>query len=338
MHYPFRNLVFEGGGIKGLAYVGALETLDNKNVLSGIQRIAGTSAGAITAVLVALNYSLDEIRDIQLKLDLRKFQDDSWGALRDTARMLTEYGWYKGDIFRKWIGDLVQAKTGSKDSTFEDIWNLKQDKGFRDLFLIGTNLSTRLYEVFSYQHTPTMKLTDAARISMSIPLYFRAIRNDHNDVYVDGGVLNNYPIRVFDKKKYVEREENFSMPSYYERANSTFIKDDDASEALISNQETLGFRLDTSEQISMFRDHKNPQHREIHDFFDYTHALIETIRDFQSNQHLYDEDWRRTVYVDTLDVKTTDFDITDEEKKALIHSGRTFTEKYFQWFDNERTQ
>ena len=45
--YHFRNLVFEGGGVKGIAYVGALEVLDQEGILKDIKRVAGTSAGAM---------------------------------------------------------------------------------------------------------------------------------------------------------------------------------------------------------------------------------------------------------------------------------------------------
>ena len=44
----FRNLVFEGGGVKGIAYAGAVAVLEDKGILPGIRRVAGTSAGAIS--------------------------------------------------------------------------------------------------------------------------------------------------------------------------------------------------------------------------------------------------------------------------------------------------
>ena len=62
--YHFRNLVFEGGGVKGIAYVGALEVLDKEGILRNIERVAGTSAGAMVAVLVGLGYTTKEISDI----------------------------------------------------------------------------------------------------------------------------------------------------------------------------------------------------------------------------------------------------------------------------------
>ena len=45
MAYQFRNLVFEGGGVKGIAYVGAMDVLQKNGVLKNIQRVGGTSAG-----------------------------------------------------------------------------------------------------------------------------------------------------------------------------------------------------------------------------------------------------------------------------------------------------
>ena len=62
MSYHFHNLVFEGGGVKGIAYVGALEVLEREGILQDIKRVAGTSAGAMMAVMVGLRYTADEVR------------------------------------------------------------------------------------------------------------------------------------------------------------------------------------------------------------------------------------------------------------------------------------
>src|SRR5438105_15119715 len=61
---PIRNLVLKGGGVRGVAYVGALEELDRFGVLEGVERVAGASAGGITAVLLGLGYSVEEIKEI----------------------------------------------------------------------------------------------------------------------------------------------------------------------------------------------------------------------------------------------------------------------------------
>ena len=60
MAYHFRNLVFEGGGVKGIAYLGALDVLGSKGILEAIERIGGTSAGAINAVLLGLGFIYPE--------------------------------------------------------------------------------------------------------------------------------------------------------------------------------------------------------------------------------------------------------------------------------------
>lgn len=336
MPYQFRNLVFEGGGVKGIAYAGALQELEKRGILTDIKRVGGTSAGAITAILVGLNYSLAETDNILRSLDFKKFMDDNFGVLRDANRLLDEFGWYKGDYFRDWIAGIIREKTGNGEATFNDIAGQKDSKGFRDLYFVGTNLSTKFSEVFSAEHTPRMVVADAVRISMSIPLFFAAKRSFRGDVYVDGGVLDNYPVKLFDREKYVES--NSTTPEYYKQHN------DDLSAVGINvskyafNQETLGFRLDSAKEIAVFRDHSEPAHEKVSDFFDYAKALIGTVMDSQDSMHLHSDDWQRTIYVDSLGVKTTDFNLSDETKQKLVDSGVAGVEAYFKWFDDPGKQ
>jgi Predicted esterase of the alpha-beta hydrolase superfamily len=276
MAYNFRNLIFEGGGVKGIAYMGALDVLEERDILRNITRIGGTSAGAINAILLGFGFSPNETKNILWSLDFKKFMDDSWGIIRDTSRLINEFGWYKGDFFRDWIGRLIKEKTGNSESTFADIEAMKKKKGFTSLYFMGTNLSTSFSEVFSAEHTPRFCVADAVRISMSIPLFFAAKRSIRGDVYVDGGVLDNYPIKLFDRKKYLESD-NYSETEYYKKINSPFVGADRPISEYVYNKETLGFRLDTKEEISVFRDQAEPPHRAIDNFFDYTWALIHTV-------------------------------------------------------------
>lgn len=325
--YHFRNLVFEGGGVKGIAYVGALEQLEQRGVLGAIRRVGGTSAGAINALLLALDYSRSETRAILDELDFRHFMDDSWGLVRDAGRLIEEFGWYKGDFFRNWVGELIEAKTGNPFATFND---LKQ-AGFKDLYLVVTNLSTGFSEVCSNEHTPRMRVADAARMSMSIPLFFRAIRNVRRDVYVDGGVLRNYPVKLFDREKYLERKRKHAvLTDYYQAFNREKPR---SSSPYRYNKETLGFRLDLRREIAMFRDGAEPPVRDIEDLFDYSVALVNTLMAAQDNTHLHSDDWQRTVYIDSLGVGTTDFDLGPERKQALVESGREGVRTYFDWYD-----
>lgn len=343
--YHFRNLVFEGGGVKGLGYVGALNALNKKDstILPNIKRIGGASAGAITAILVGLNYSTTEIEKILMDLNFKNFLDDSWGMIRDTKRLIKDYGWYKGKFFRQWIGNTIKNKTGNSESTFKDIYNMKQENGFKDMYFIGTNLSTKFSEVFSYEHTPDMCVADAVRMSMSIPLFFEAVKSPRGDVYVDGGVLNNYPVRLFDREKYILEENrnikgNINITSletdYYKAHNDKLKQQGKEISNYIFNKETLGFRLDSAKEIGIFR-YQEPISEKIDHLFNYTKSLVNTIMEFQQNLHLNSDDWQRTIYVDTLGVKTTDFDISDERKKELIKSGEEGIKKYFDWYDKQ---
>lgn len=336
MIYAFKNLVFEGGGVKGIAYVGAMEELQKRDILSQIVRVGGTSAGAINAVLTGLNFSLDEMEKMLWKLDFNNFLDDSYGIVRDTKRLLNEYGWYKGDFFRKWIGDVIKKKTGNSNSTFADIESLKKKNGFKSMFFIGTNLSTRFSEVFSYENTPKMCVADAVRISMSIPLFFAAKRGFRDDVYVDGGVLDNYPVKLFDREKYIINNSALRQTEYYDIINKSISKNPRKISPYCYNRETLGFRLDSKEEIAVFRDNAEPVHHKIDSFFDYGMALISTIMESQSNSHLHSDDWQRTIYIDTLGVKTTDFILPEKMKKNLVQSGRDAVNTYFDWFDNSQ--
>ena len=331
MKYPFRNLVFEGGGVKGIAYVGAMKVLEKEEILKKIKRVGGTSAGSINAVLFAAGFSTQKTLNILNELDFNSFKDDDWGVLRDMSRLKNEYGWYKGDFFRDWIGDLLKKKTGSSNITFKA---LKEHSG-KELYVYASNLSTHFGEVYSPEHTPRMRVVDAVRRSMSIPLFFRAVRDDRKDVFVDGGAINNYPVKLFDREKYLEDGSLIRIPKYYEEENKVLAIKSPKSSSYIYNKETLGFRLDSAKEIGVFRDGQEPQHTDIENFLDYTMQLVKTVLAVQDSQHLHDDDWHRTVYIDTLGVGTTDFDLSDSKKKELVASGKKSAEEYLKWWSDE---
>ena len=345
--YHFKNLVFEGGGVKGIAYVGALDVLNEEGILQNIERVAGTSAGAMVAVLVGLGYTAEEMKDVLWNIKFRNFLDKSWGLIRNTGRLIEDYGWYKGEFFRDLMAGYIKAKTGDGEVTFKDIEKMRQEgKPFRDIYLIGADLSTGLSKVFSAATTPDVKVADAARISMSIPLIFAAVKGINGDdhIYVDGGLLENYAIKVFDRKDYVVDEVNARKTEYYKKINKklksrniiTLERDINDVNEFVYNKETLGFRLDANEDINMFLDpNAKPKTKKIDDIISYTMALVTTLIDFQNNVHLHSDDWQRTVYIDTLGVSSLDFDISDSKKQKLVESGISHTKAYLEWYNND---
>src|SRR5688572_3347838 len=145
MSYTFRNLVFEGGGVKGIAYGGALEVLNSMNILRDIERVAGTSAGAINATLLALGYSTADVSRIIASTNFKDFEDGN--IVTELVGITTHYGWYKGDAFKEWIGKYIREKTGKEDTTFGELAAQAKTKGFKDLFCVASNLSKQRAEV-----------------------------------------------------------------------------------------------------------------------------------------------------------------------------------------------
>ncbi|RYD89030.1 MAG: hypothetical protein EOP50_18125, partial [Sphingobacteriales bacterium] len=138
----YRNLVLEGGGIRGIAYGGALGELEKRGILQQINRVGGTSAGAIQAALLSVGYSPEEIAKITSETPVKKFNDGRLIFFGGFHRLFKQYGWYRGDVFSKWIGRLVAQKTGSADITFAQLHELtKTNSQYRDLYVLGTNLS-----------------------------------------------------------------------------------------------------------------------------------------------------------------------------------------------------
>lgn len=338
MASQFRNLIFEGGGVKGIAYVGAMQILEGRSILKDIVRVGGTSAGAINALIFSLGYTISEQQNILRSTDFREFMDDSFGVIRDTARLAESYGWHKGEFFKGWIGDLIEARLGSRRATFGDLL----EKGRPSLYVVGTNLSTGYSEVFSAERHASMELATAVRISMSIPLFFAAVRHgDRKDVYVDGGVQLNYPVKLFDRKRYIDMRKDRKAArttEYYNKENARLELQRPGRSPYIYNRQTLGLRLDKQEEIGLFRYDEPIKGKPVKDFTDYARALYSALMNVQNNVHLHGDDWQRTVYINTLDVGTTDFDLSEGKKDELIEEGILGTERYFKWFEDPDEQ
>lgn len=188
--FPFENLVFEGGGVLGVAYQGAFEVLEQRGISKNIKRVCGTSAGTISSTMIALGYTGAECRKILLDAPFNTFKD---GGFFGIFRMFFYYGWYRGNKLKGFYEKLVSDKTGSKQSTFREL----KEGGYMDLRLVATNVSNDTAVVFSHETTPAVCVAEAMRISSSVPFFFQS-QKFNGDVYIDGGVLRNYAIDEFD--------------------------------------------------------------------------------------------------------------------------------------------
>lgn len=201
------NLCFGGGGMKGHGYVGALEILESLGLLKKVKRCAGTSAGSIFAAMVAIGYSTKYIKQ-QLFVNFNKYLDRY--HVTSFFTLLTGHnGLYSGNeivkdiqmnINKKFDRDFPDFRSNQFANTefYEYQPTLKDvyDKYNREVIITGTNVNKSKLEYFTPKLTPNMPLYLAIRISMSIPFVFDYV-NYNGFVYVDGGLLSNYPIEVF---------------------------------------------------------------------------------------------------------------------------------------------
>ena len=323
----YTNLALEGGGIRGIAYGGALQQLDSLGILPQIRRVAGTSAGAIQAALLSVGYTPAEITEITFKTPVQQFNDGRFIFFGGTNRLFKQYGWYRGDKFTEWLGKQLAAKTGNPNITFAELHALAgQGKG-RDLYVTGTNLTDQCVMVFSHETHPNMQVKHAVRISMSIPLYYRAVLLDQQgnvvtkpekgqqlDVLVDGGVLANFPINVFDDPKYL--------------ADAEPDQKDFDSKGIYHNPQTLGLKLDRDEQIAFDEQQAGLAPYHIHKFNDYMGAFYTIIKESLNRQHLTSHDWDRTISISTAGFSPRVRKLSEGEKSALLASGRKGVQAY----------
>src|SRR5438067_13790680 len=98
-----RNLVFQGGGVKGIAYVGVLDALERAGVLATVTHVAGTSAGAITAGLVGCGATAADLADALTHTSFRSFCDGHGGVVGDVGRLVQRgYGIHPGEAVEAW--------------------------------------------------------------------------------------------------------------------------------------------------------------------------------------------------------------------------------------------
>lgn len=177
----YKNLVLEGGGVRGIAYAGALQALEENHIVDSIQRVAGTSVGSIIATLIAVGYTSGELKNILSELKIQIFNDGHFLFPGGLNRIDKNYGWYRGKRLENYVARLIEKKTGNADLTFQQLHELAVSSNkFKDLYIVATNLTQQKTTVFSYATYANMQLRTSVRASVSIPIYFTAVMLDSN--------------------------------------------------------------------------------------------------------------------------------------------------------------
>ncbi len=310
------NLVFEGAGIRGIAYCGALMELNERGILSDVKRVGGTSSGSITACLLSIGYKPEEIYKIIGDTDFGKFNDGGFIFIGGIYRLKHRMGYYKGNKFLRWLENLVEAKTGRKNTTFAQLDSLSETKAeFKQLVVAATSLNHQCAIIFSSSTHPNMRIVDAVRASMAVPLYFEPLIVDaqgqvikkkemkpEHHLCVDGGFTANFIIGHFDEIK----KDGTRVPA-----------------------PTLGLRIDSDEQILKDLGDKSLAYQDIVKTKDFIGAFYYITKETMNRQLLTADDWRRTVSISDTNLGPKVKKLKKAEKEQLIAAGRKGVQAYF---------
>lgn len=225
------------------------------------------------------------------------------------------YGWYQGKKFTDWLGQLIASKTENADITFGEL----HAKGFKDIYITATSLNRQMPLVFSWKTYPKMKVKDAVRISMSIPLYFKAVIIDSlgsiiqkpiigqsYDICIDGGLTMNFPIQLFD---------------------STF-KNNKGDMQRISNSKTIGFRMDSDGQIELDKKSHALESYDVKSFKQYIQAFYVYSLETNNRSTLTSDDWIRSISISSSGISPVLKKLSNQQKDLLIKNGKVATKAF----------
>jgi NTE family protein len=308
------DLVFEGGGVKGIGLAGAYRELSDHGYQPAC--VAGTSAGSIMAALVAAGYTGAELEDIVLhKMDFTKFEDGTFlnhfGAVGDIAQFFSSRGMHSGKYFLGWIRDLLAAKGKTKFGDLRDR-NATDPKRTYALRVIASDLSARSMLVLPQDAEQLgtapdeLEIAEAIRMSMSIPIFFEPVSLNGHQI-VDGGLLSNFPIWLFDTPP-------GTTPAF----------------------PTFGLLLVAPDQTApLLPSPPGGAVKAISSDVDFLKAIAETMMEAHDRFYVEQANYARTIPIPTMGVGTTEFDIAPDRALSLFNSGKDAAKTFLATWDFE---
>ncbi|MBN8190915.1 patatin-like phospholipase family protein [Bacillus sp. NTK074B] len=284
--------VFSGGGIKGLALIGAYQAIEEKGYT--FKRLAGTSAGAVIAAFIAAGYSSRELLDIMDDVDFHKLLDSNAIIplpILKWFRIYYRLGLYKGVALENWLEEKLKARG---IYTFADLPP-------HSLRVIASDLSNGRLLVLPDDldkygvAKETFPVARAIRMSASLPYFFEPVKLrslEGVSYMVDGGVLSNFPMWLFD------------------RENVKKIRP------------VIGVKLS--------HDFIGKPKKQIKNAIDLYGALFTTMKDAHDSRYISRKLEKNIIFIPTEGVLTTEFELTPERKLELIQYGKSKAESFLQ--------
>ncbi|MDN9009962.1 patatin-like phospholipase family protein [Brevibacillus laterosporus] len=289
------DAVFEGGGMKGIALIGAITAMEQHGYQW--ESVAGTSAGSIVAALLAAGYRHQELREIFETLNYLQFLKRKGLSripyLGSCYNLIVQKGLYPSDEIERFVSQLLRKK-GIR--TFGD---LPKEK----LRIIASDISagtmlTLPDDLPDFEIKPeTFPIAKAVRMSCAIPYFFQPYflyKNKTPHIIVDGGLLSNFPVWLFDSK------ESPLWP-------------------------TFGFRLN-DESVPV-----RPQ--TVKSLYGLSKALLMTMMDAHDRFHVKKAEAVRTVFIPTKGYSSIDFHLTAAQRQELFDSGKKAAEDFLNKWD-----
>jgi NTE family protein len=183
------TLVLSGGSLKGISYIGVFKALNEYNILKNIKTFAGTSIGGIIAVLYVIGYTSDELSEFINLIDFEIFRNIN------IEHFLKDYGLDNGKQILFVFEKMFKVKNINKNITFIELY---QKTGI-NLVLTGVCINDKKLHYISHESFPDMQVLTGLRITSSIPFLFTPVKYNEK-LFIDGGIMNNYPINKFNDK------------------------------------------------------------------------------------------------------------------------------------------
>lgn len=284
--------VFSGGGIKGLALIGAYQALEEKGYK--FKRLAGTSAGAVIAAFIAAGYSSRELLKIMDDIEISKLLDSNAIISLPIIKWFRVYyrlGLYKGVALESWVEEKLKARG---IYTFADLPP-------QSLRVIASDLSNGRLLVLPDDlekygiAKETFPVARAIRMSASLPYFFEPVKLrslEGISFMVDGGVLSNFPMWLFDR------------------------------ENVKKVRPVIGVKLS--------HDLVGKPKKQIKNAIDMYEALFTTMKDAHDSRYISRKLEKNIIFIPTEGVLTTEFGLTPEKRVELIQYGKSKAEAFLQ--------
>lgn len=195
-----KHLVLSGGGMLGISYIGLVKYLEENlpnPIINNLKSITGCSAGALFGTLIAIGYTYTEMINLAKNMNFKEYMVINAESIINFMKLK---GLESGKNLNTFVKKCIKDKVGNEDITFKEI----KKKFNIDLQIGVTNLSKSRFEIMNSTNTPDIPVHKAISASIAIPFVFEPVVFGE-DVYCDGGLLNNLPIEdIFMNKTNID--------------------------------------------------------------------------------------------------------------------------------------